>query len=479
MAKRMRKQPGQIILLLLFVLVVLVFLVLLNVDIFTSVRTKSKLQNAGDAAAIAAAVKQGSLLNEIGKLNIEHIIAAANNDSNECERIVLEQRKKALLGPVEALRLANRAAKKNGMEINDGFSTILRRHIDDIRTVYASSGEGPGAAYPEPFPGAWVDYATAIADVLSEGMATGPDNVEFYDTAGGHLLLNRQFYYAISGRDWCWFHFNCRNMLSDYGSYRDWAPLPTHRDNPLDNSEIFSLHVRSQKIALTSVLSKEDICSLLEKYSDENLDPDDINPKSLLCDPNQTWFFFDRSTWHQWFNGLSLAGEADGYQFPITGNIKEEYNVRGCAAVCRCIDAVDAVAVESHNEFNWSAAAKPFGSVINFNGETDVVTAFSNFIVPSFTDVRLVAIDAVGGQDLATADFAWVIHMREHLLDYLAQGPNSANYGVECFYCVQLKVWERESFRSGGERWLKFNSGSCLRPTGPGPSQHGGTSHGH
>ncbi len=475
----MRKRRGQIILLLLFVLMVLVFLALLNVDIFTSVRAKTKLQNAGDAAAIAAASKQGSLLNEIGNLNIAHIVAAFNNDSNECERIVLEQRRKALLGPVEALRMANRAAKKNGMEINDGFAAILRRHVDDIRTVYASSGSGPGAAYPEPFPGAWVDYATAIGDVLSEGMATGPDNVEFYDTAGGHLLLNRQFYYAISGRDWCWFHFNCRNMLTDYGTFRDWAPLPSNRENSMDNSEIFSLHVRSRRIALTSVLSREEICALAEQYSNERISPDDIGPTSLLADPGQTWFFFDNSAWHQWFNGLSLAGDSDNYQFPIAGNIKDEYNVRGCAAVCRCTDAINAVAVESRSEFNWSAAAKPFGSVVNFNGDNDVVTAYRSFIVPSFTDVRLIAIDTVGGQNLATADFAWVIHMRDHLLEYLRQGPGAAGYGIECFYCVQLKTWERESFRRTGERWLKFNSGSCVRPTYGGPSGQGGTSHGH
>ena len=219
----MRK--GQIALLLLFVLVVLAFFALLNVDTFMSVRAKNRLQNGGDAAALAAARKQGALINEIGHLNIEHVVAAVRGDSNLCERIVADQRRIALLGPVEALRLANRAAKKNGMEERAEFGEILREHVKDIRLVYAGDGQA-GDPYPEPFPGAWTDYATAIESVVSEGLATGPDNIEFYDAAGGHLLLNRQFYMAIAAKDWCWFFFHCYGVLSGYTSYHDWALLP-------------------------------------------------------------------------------------------------------------------------------------------------------------------------------------------------------------------------------------------------------------
>ena len=49
----MRTRSGQIILLLVFVLVVLTSFVLLNVDIFTSVREKTRIQHGGDVAAIA------------------------------------------------------------------------------------------------------------------------------------------------------------------------------------------------------------------------------------------------------------------------------------------------------------------------------------------------------------------------------------------------------------------------------------------
>jgi hypothetical protein len=171
------------------------------------------------------------------------------------------------------------AAKKNGMEERPEFAAILQRHVNDIRTVYCAGANGAGAPYPEPFPGAWVAYAAAISSVISEGLATGPDNLEFYDSLSGHLLLNRQFYHAIAGKDWCWFFFNNKNLLDDYSKYTDWAPLPVERENPLDNSEVFSLHVVSRKIAFKSVFTTEEIMELVKRYSDETLTEEEIEAK--------------------------------------------------------------------------------------------------------------------------------------------------------------------------------------------------------
>ena len=191
---------------LLMVLVAVFMLTLLNVDTFLVVRGKNRAQNAGDAATLAAARKQGLLLNRIGRMNIDHLFAAAEDDARTCEEIVEEQRRLALLGPVDGLRLANNAARKNGMAVREEFSEILRDHVNTIRTVYSGGTNEDGEPYPEPYPGAWVEYATAIENVISEGLACGPDNVEFYGARGGHMLLTPNFYHAIAGRDWCWFH---------------------------------------------------------------------------------------------------------------------------------------------------------------------------------------------------------------------------------------------------------------------------------
>jgi hypothetical protein len=160
----------------------------------------------------------------------------------------------------------------------------------------------------------------------------------------------------------------------------------------------------------------------------------------------------------------------------VVGPPKKEYDVRGAAAVCRVTKLIPDVISDSKGQKSvWSAAAKPFGTVENLDGETDVVTALRNFVVPSFTDAKLVPLDAVGGKDLSTADPDWMLHVREHLPKYLDDGPGTL---PSCYYCSQLKLWERDYFRQSGRRWLKYNSDTCIRSHGPGPA-HGGTPHGH
>ena len=64
---------GQIVLVLAFMVLGLLFLVLVNADVFLAIRGKGRLQNAGDAAALAAARWQGITLNALGALNLAQI----------------------------------------------------------------------------------------------------------------------------------------------------------------------------------------------------------------------------------------------------------------------------------------------------------------------------------------------------------------------------------------------------------------------
>jgi hypothetical protein len=285
----------------------------------------------------------------------------------------------------------------------------------------------------------------------------------------------KDFYHAIAGENWCWFHWHAEGLLNSYSSYTDWSPLPTRSENSMENSEIFNLHVRAWKGAITDLLSTNEIQHICRVYGDGEIPQEQLAESFILTNRDQVWFLFESGRWGRWFNGLSLAGEDDGYEFPIVGEIKPEYNVRGCAAITRCIKEVESVALESTSDVVWAAGAKPFGTVENFEGETDVVTALKSFVVPCFTNVRLVPLDSVGGEDLATADYGWVTHVRKHLPFYLEHGPMNAQ---GCFYCLQLQTWEKKYFRDGGIRWLKYYAGTCIRGTGGGGS-HGGTSHGH
>ena len=473
---RARSRTGQVALYLIMALLAVFTLALLNVDTFLAVRAKMRVENGGDAAAIAAARKQGSLLNEIGRLNVAHIEAALEGDREKGAEIVLRQRRLALIGPLDALRCANDAAKKNSMPVRDEFAKILSAHVSDIISIYAAAKD-ENDPYPESYPEAWTEYANTIAGIAAEGLATGPDNIEFYHAAGGHLLLRREFYHAIAGRDWCWFHFNAYSALADYSNYQSWSPLPEGRGQSCDNSEIFSLHVHAVTGSLADMIGRDEAMRLVKEYGSGKTysgTAEFLEGEDLLDDENETWFFFEESAWGRWFNGRALAGDEDGGTFPIIGEVKDEYNVFGAGAVCRSVYPSDSLANNTTSDHIWCAAAKPFGAARDAFGAATPVTASSFFVIPAFTDARLIPVDAAPGACLATADFEWVNHVRNHIAKYLEKGPRANS----CYYCEQLRAWERPSFHHEGVIWLKYNSGTCVRSTG-GTGSSGGTSRGH
>ena len=476
----MKAKPGQVALYLVLVLVAITVLVIMNVGVYLSVATKNRAMNAGDAAALAAARRQGELLNEIGQLNIDHLNAALDvtNESlladgrAKCDALAMQQARLCFLGPLDGIRAGNDVAQANGATTEiEGLRELLKEHVAEVRMVYATTTD----AYPEPWEGAWTEYATAFETAISDTLYAGPDNIDFVDAATGHLLLKREFYDAIAGRNWCWFRFNAPGLLDSYSSYRDWSPLRDDSDEAArlrrcQNCEVYSLHLEARAGNVVDLLGEELVCRLTGKT------PEDIARSLLVTDAAQVWYFYDTESdgdgWRTWWE-MDPNGE---WRFPVVGPVKGEYDVRGAAAVCRVTREVPNVLGSGEDRVvRWSAAAKPFGTVENEDGATDVVTANKGFVTPAFDAVRLVPIDAVGGRDLATADVEWMRHVRNDLPVYLERGPGALS---GCYYCQQLVAWERPSLREQGSQWLKYNSSSCIRATGGG-SARGGTPHGH
>jgi len=467
-----RARGGQVALYLVLVLVAITVLTLMNVGAYLAVSAKNKTMNAGDAAALAVAEYQGELLNRIGEANVAHLKAALAGDGEQCAEIFETQQRIAFLEPLEGLRIGNEAAKRNGAEKSDEMRRILAEHVADVRNVYRRNPD----SYPEPWPGAWTEYAARLETALAGGLWAGPDNVDFVNAAEGHMLLNRYFYDAIAGRDWCWFKWNARGLLDSYSGFGSWAPLPVRtaaeRLARAANCEVYSLHLVVREGSARALLGDRLIAQLTGATADE------IVHSPLLSDPQQRWFFFDTDLWRDWWE-IDPRGP---WQFPVVGDVKKVYDVRGCAAICRTRKAIPNVVSDDLGRISvWAAAAKPFGVVKEASedtGEDDGardVTALAHFVTPCFTDVRLVPLDTVGGKDLATADAAWMDHVRKHLPDYMRNGPNAL---CDCYYCRQLLVWERATFRRAGAVWLRYHGDDCSRPTGPG-SGHGGTPHGH
>ena len=106
------------------------------------------------------------------------------------------------------------------------IGAVDRFHPLQSRGYGARLGDG-STAMPEPWPGAWDDYADALEAIAEGGVAAGVDNAAFLtDPSGAHWLLDPAFYDAVLGRDWCWFYRRAPGLLADYDDWRWWPAIP-------------------------------------------------------------------------------------------------------------------------------------------------------------------------------------------------------------------------------------------------------------
>ena len=127
----MRARSGQAVLYLVMVLLALAVLMMVNVNAFLAVRSKNRMMNAVDEAAIAAAKHQGLLLNEIGRLNVEHLKAAVRGEPWTGEA---RMRELAFLDPVDGILRANEAAADWGYGSGEAPEALggFLDHIQEI-----------------------------------------------------------------------------------------------------------------------------------------------------------------------------------------------------------------------------------------------------------------------------------------------------------------------------------------------------------
>lgn len=484
---RARRAGGQAAVFLLLLLSVLVFLLLFLVDLHRIIQRKDQAQNAGDAAALAAARWQGSTLNLIGELNIMHALAlcAPHPDLAAARAVTNMQARLCFTGPLAGLLAAQAAAKNNHAYSNEEMTGLLNEHARTIRGDYSQTFENGEMAFREPWPGAWREYADILDRIAASGIAAGPDNVREYQLAAGHILLAKDFYEAVESRDWCWFFFHAFGLLKSYSSRRDWPPLPRPERDDYANSEIFGLGLRSVTAPLKQILPAETLARraadagfpeltarrLAAPYSDMTAErlraPDAMSV-------NETWFFYRPGEWGPW---RLMARDGEDGPFPVLGPVKPHYDTAGADAVLRVYARVDRIMPgaggASRGSVTWSAAAKPFGYLETDDGKAPV-TAAAFFVLPAFRNVRLIPVDAASGAQNFSADAEWVAHIRRHLRVYLENGTLSPR----CRYCRALAQWDRAPFRESGIDWLREFSGTCRRPR-PGHGHGGGTRRGH
>lgn len=472
-----RHNKGQAIVFIMMAMLILVFAFLWNVDLHRIIAGKNTAQNAGDSAALTAAKWQGAAINLIGELNIMHALAMSAGDDACVDAVTNTQARLCFTGPAAALAMAQVAAKNNRIYNDDDFTKLLREHADSVLD-YASS-VGGAMAFPEPYPGAWREYSGMLESVADNGIAAAPDNTRFYgDVTSGHLLLDREFYHAVAGRNWCWFFLNCgtgggRTILDDFTDYSYFGPLPEPSPPNYENSEIFSLGAVSRNVALERYPL---IPGVMEAAAEaEGIDFSGYVHTNAATTPS-TWYFFSRDIWRNGWPGMDPDGEDP---LPLTGPVKPEYDYSGADAVVRLSatayrlsDAGDT----DGDQIVWTAAAKPFGFLRAGDSERKISPISYSIILPAFHDVRLIPLDAATSGGDGSFDIEWRHHTDEHLPAYTITGATHQG----CGYCRLITTFENPAFRSAGVLWLAEYSHTCKPPSSHGGGiRGGGTRRGH
>lgn len=457
---------GQVMIVFVILIAVLALLAAMNADVFLAILGKNKMQNAGDAAALAAARSQGQLLNEIGRLNLERVEAILDGDYDGANEKLSRQDWLRLVGPVEGpLYAAQAAATENGAPVNAGMAKILKQRASALR-MYGSSLDTDAKARLEL-------YATALENAIAGtgGIAAGPDNMEMFDfDPYGHMLYRKDFYEAIQGRNWCWFNFYASDLLEGYHSRSDWHALPDPGEfDALGNSEVFPLGVSMRPADIVAAAGAENLADALHSAGlASGWTSDMISTNDALRASTNVWCFYD-SRWDGWENTMELS------EF-MAGEVMPEYDVSGAMSVVRVISDFDpASPLSGKKTVVWTAAAKPIGCIVDSTGARLKCTSYGRLVLPSFTAARLIPIDAARGSYGETADLQWMEHVFIHLPQYIRKGPRHDG----CTWCGALVQWEMSSFREAGRNWLSINSHTCLRPRSGGAHRSGGRRHGH
>lgn len=478
------RKRGQAILFVLMALVVLLVVFLWMVDVHLLFTGKTKAQNAGDAAAVAAARWQANTLNMIGELNLMQVAALDVLDYDAIDAIQNMQARLCFTGPLTGLKASQVVAKKNGAKVRGEFTKLLKKHAGEV--LHYKNPVGGAILFPEPYPNAWQEYYDALMAIVEDGIAVAPDNARFFgDVTSGHILLDKSFYEAVAGRSWCWFFLNhltggrqsTRTILDDFTDYRYFGPIPEPSPPLYRNSEIFGIGASIQTLRLDQVGGLEDW--IRERFDEEGGSIPvgtqmTTNAFSIPCN----WYVYDESIWSGYWPGMTYGEEEF---LPLTGSVREEYNYTGADSVTRLYMGTKMFSSpdsgkDDWKEMVWTAAAKPFGFLVEAREGSRIRPNTYGLILPAFQDIRLIPMDSATMGSDGSFDIDWREHTDEHLVDYCSSGTLREG----CRYCRLIRRFENPEFRKAGSEWLSKNSNLCTLPSATGGTHRGGgTRRGH
>jgi hypothetical protein len=471
---RSRRRGGQIVIALILMLLALCVLALVNVDVFLALRSKARMGNAGDAAALAAARWQGLTLNLVGELNLARLEAVCRyakdpeRARDAAEAILALQERLVFAGPIMGLHAAHVAALHNHAPCDAAMKQLV-----DEACARALQREAPPDGT---WPGKWRDYADMLRGVAADGLAAGCDNAQLFDPAAdfttGHPLHNKAFYEAVAGEDWCWFYLR-DEMFALLSGFNGWRTPEGARPKSEENPEFFPLGL--SRAPLDALAMRDILPELAESYALENVSARTLDEAGESLVNARPWYVYSLDEWRAW-EEMDLAKENP---LPLLGAPKAAYNVFGACAAARVRTSLKPFTPEvGEKTIVWTAAAKPFGHRTQALGD-EPVTRWNGqlfpLVTPDFHDVRLIPLAGANTARLGTSDKEWLDHVRAHVPAHVETGDTAK----ACRWCRALESWRQPDFRRRGVDWLETNSDQCLMPGPGGPGPRGGTRHAH
>ena len=474
-----RRKGGQTILLLVMMVSALVIFLVIAFDVFLGTRGKRHAINAGDAAALAGAAAQGRALNRIGELNLEHLAIACEYREEDLladptlrdvrdrriEEVVREQRRIALLWPMEGFRDAQRLARKN--LASGGDEATILADSDAERLLREELGHWDGGSELES------EYHAQLRSAISEGIVAMDQNAKLRccNVTGRHWYYEQSFYnvlrqFVANKNDGGVLRWFCRWYGGRESSHSkaitvcsSWSPPnPDDITEAVRSAGLFDANVLPVRVSFTNDVNENAADFLLDAWNayrgGGEVTREKIEASGVLGDTSQPWFFYGLDWAGRWNAMRNEGSQKDA----LVGQLRDEYDVAGAMAAVRVVAKIKLPSdPDRETSFPWTASAKPFGSlwdgrrVTELFGEWHGLDENLPLVLPSFTTTRLFKYNASRQpQSNGTArpnvpSTAWVRHKW-----HVAEGKRDGG----CGHCAILKQWE-SGLASEVATWLR------------------------